>query len=789
MESSNKESSFIDFYEIQKELILPSKTHFRLYMSEIYECLLSDEKENQEISFFEFRHYLKLSLPISKRIFRVFKNENLDAPIDSLTLSKEKFVENFVKIYFGTYEELVEFVFKLFDFKNKNSLLRNNVKYLMIYLPLLKKNEKNQKDYIECIDNILNLLFKDKTSSVSLKEFLNFIDTQNSEIFLSIIGYIYKYKPFSFNSLNFIKSKNITKIDNPLKKNHVKSKSIIMSDESNNINNNGNVKMIEIKKNISKFLEYEEFFTHQTSEEDGNNLDIKNNKSNENLKKKKSEEYFDEDEFDNLDINRKKSMNLISPDKKKDNLNLKKGTISFNLQNPINKMSNFDSPLKKYQPNVKTQKSNSIIKLMTNDDMGNEKIDYVESGIYIIQGNEFQSNNPKFTKQHALFIDDDIFIFKDSKLDCLMKIYNLKSCQISELDIKSWGKIPYYYIGIRFVYNKESKNHYNFFILFTSKENATQAINIIHKNLNYKKISDIYEIKSTLGEGSFGTVYKAKNKKTGEIVAIKSIQKSKMKYNHNNLLQNEIDIMKLICHSQVVNFKESFEDETNVNIVMDFIPGMDLFAFLDQKITFSEKFVKFVVQNLVEILSYLHSYGIIHRDFKLDNIMINTSENLISKEVKIKGSREEKKSSKSLLNLTDMSKYKPFYENPSNVQIKLTDFGISTILEVDEKVNDDIGTLRFSAPEILTKTPYNKNVDVWSLGICAYLMYSGEFPFEESDNDLTRKMILYDNLKFNNEIWNSASENFKDFIRLCLEKDSNKRISILKISKHSFLAE
>jgi hypothetical protein len=562
-----------------------------------------------------------------------------------------------------------------------------------------------------------------------------------------------------------------------------------MTEDSSNNNSETNVKMIEMKKSITKYLDLEDFFNLTLPED--SSLNIGKHKSNEHLKNKKSEDYFDDENLDELDISRKKSLNLVSPDKKREhnNLNIRKGTISFNLQNPISKNGDFyASPLKKFQQKgTKPEKSNSIIKLMSTDDSNNSKLDYVESSIYIIQGSEFNSVNPKFTKQHALFIDDDIFIFKDNKLDCLMKIYNLKSCQISDMDVKSWGKIPYYFLGIRFVYNKELKTQYNFYILFTSKENATQATNIIHKNLNYKKISDFYEIKSTLGEGSFGTVLKAKCKKNGEIVAIKSIQKEKMKYNHNNLLQNEIDIMKLISHSQVVNFLEVFEDETNVNIVMDFIPGIDLFTFLDQKITLSEKFIKFVVKTLVDILSYIHSYGIVHRDFKLDNIMIHTSENLSTDEVKVKGERDKKISSKSLLKIDDLTKYKPFYEDPSRVNIKLTDFGISTILEVDEKINDDIGTLRFSAPEVLTKTPYNKNVDIWSLGICAYLMFSGEFPFEDSSNDSTRKMILYENLKFTNEIWKSASENFKDFIKLCLEKDPNKRSSILKISKHPFL--
>lgn len=122
----------------------------------------------------------------------------------------------------------------------------------------------------------------------------------------------------------------------------------------------------------------------------------------------------------------------------------------------------------------------------------------------------------------------------------------------------------------------------------------------------------------------------------------------------------------------------------------------------------------------------MHSFGIAHRDLKPENIlMVDTS-------------------------------------NDSNV--KLVDFGLSKTFGPGETCTEPFGTLCYVAPEILSLKPYDKGVDIWSLGIIVYLMLSRHLPFDSTDDKEIGRKTIFNQIEFTHPIWTNVSEPAKDLL-------------------------
>ena len=126
-------------------------------------------------------------------------------------------------------------------------------------------------------------------------------------------------------------------------------------------------------------------------------------------------------------------------------------------------------------------------------------------------------------------------------------------------------------------------------------------------------------------------------------------------------------------------------------------------------------------------IKYLHSYGIVHRDLKLENIMMTD------------GSEE--------------------------ASAKIVDFGLAKIIGPTETALEPFGTLGYVAPEVLKKDPYSFSCDLWSFGCIIYAMLSGCLPFDHEDNKEIRRMTLNDDVSFELALWKKISKEAKDLIK------------------------
>ena len=153
-------------------------------------------------------------------------------------------------------------------------------------------------------------------------------------------------------------------------------------------------------------------------------------------------------------------------------------------------------------------------------------------------------------------------------------------------------------------------------------------------------------------------------------------------------------------HPNIVKLIDLFENLENYYIVLECMEGKDMFDYLKSRnFRITEDRAKELMLQLMQAVQYLHSYGIIHRDLKLENIMMT--------------------------------------DNSENSVPKLVDFGLAKILGPTEKSDEPFGTLGYVAPEVLKKEPYSFSCDMWSLGCICYALLSGSLPFDHQSQQET----------------------------------------------------
>ena len=369
---------------------------------------------------------------------------------------------------------------------------------------------------------------------------------------------------------------------------------------------------------------------------------------------------------------------------------------------------------------------------------GNEKVTY-ENYIYKV------STSNKLKKYYLVLINKDIYYYKNEDKKEVMGMHNLSGCFIKDNGSKVINDTTYYSFSLVFP-SKERSFYCN------SKEIYDNFSNKLKEAFGYLNFFDYYEMLDDLGEGIFGSVKLGVEKKTKERVAIKIIKKKKAKPSDIELVRTEIDIMKLCHHPNVVHLLDHFENAEYIFIVMEYIRGGRLTDYMkEKKFHFSEKRAAEIIYEIAIGVKYLHKYGIIHRDLKPDNIMLTESND--------KG------------------------------HIKIMDFGLSKILGKKEKTSDGFGTLTFVSPEVLIRKPYNKEIDIWSIGVILYLILSGDLPFDDEKDDEQKiaKSIVYNEVEFPPKKFENKSKEVIDLIKGCLTKEPKERIKIDEILKSDWI--
>ncbi|KAM6453686.1 NUAK family SNF1-like kinase 2 [Liasis olivaceus] len=248
-----------------------------------------------------------------------------------------------------------------------------------------------------------------------------------------------------------------------------------------------------------------------------------------------------------------------------------------------------------------------------------------------------------------------------------------------------------------------------------------------------------YEFLETLGKGTYGKVKKARER-SGKLVAIKSIRKDKIKDEQDLLhIRREIEIMSSLNHPHIIAVHEVFENSSKIVIVMEYASKGDLYDYISERQRLTEQEARHFFRQVVSAIYYCHKNGIVHRDLKLENILLD-----------------------------------------ANGNIKIADFGLSNVFQQDRLLHTFCGSPLYASPEIVNGRPYKgPEVDSWSLGVLLYILIHGTMPFDGHDYKTLVKQITRGDYKEPTKLSDACG-----LIRWMLMVNPERRATIEDIASH-----
>ena len=367
-----------------------------------------------------------------------------------------------------------------------------------------------------------------------------------------------------------------------------------------------------------------------------------------------------------------------------------------------------------------------------------------EYGTYLYKYSE--EDNDIFKKYFAVISQKEILFYSSNLKNELCAIWYVNNTIVSIPSKISINKCFYY--PIKIIY----KNDMMGVLFFDEKESQQEFGNNLKVNINNINFEENYEIGEEIGQGHFAVVKKCLNKKNMKEYAVKIINKQKLGKKDLDFIMQEKNYMKIIKHPNIVSLIEDFENEKYIYLVMEYYKGGDLFTYIYEyyknKKMISEKNVAKIIKIIAQCVQYLNYFGIVHRDLKPENIVFGESEDINS--------------------------------------LTIIDLGVAITLPEGQKSTTHLGTLEYTSPEVLTGKPYGKGVDVWSVGIILYTLFTlgSVFPFDCDSKDkkerdqIIGKKIVFLQQEYPKEFFGNKSKYLINLIDRALEKDQEKRIKI-----------
>ena len=275
-----------------------------------------------------------------------------------------------------------------------------------------------------------------------------------------------------------------------------------------------------------------------------------------------------------------------------------------------------------------------------------------------------------------------------------------------------------------------------------------------------------------IGKGSFGQVYLTSRKGHSEFYATKIIKKiiadsaKVKKYFHN-----EINILKEIEHKNIMRLIEIKQNSENYYLICELCNGGSLRQCVNKYLkmynkTFSEEIIQYLMKQIIEALKYLHGKHIMHRDLKLDNILVNFKD----------------ENDKSVLNMY-------------GAEVKIIDFGFAAHVDKKQDLHKSVlGSPMYMDPKLLKKytrtsnidiTGYDESIDIWSLGNIFYEMLTGKLAFATNDIKILEQ-------KIDTGFYSLPTTSYKEVVGFLIgmfQYDSEKRLTAEELSKHDFLSK
>lgn len=252
-----------------------------------------------------------------------------------------------------------------------------------------------------------------------------------------------------------------------------------------------------------------------------------------------------------------------------------------------------------------------------------------------------------------------------------------------------------------------------------------------------------YRLGKTLGIGAFGKVKLAHHVITGQKVAVKILNKGKIKHmDMAEKVRREINILKMCTHPHIIRLYEVIDTPTDIFVIMEFVSGGELFDYIVSRGRLPPDEARHFFHQIISGIEYCHYHKIVHRDLKPENLLLDADNN-----------------------------------------IKIADFGLSNVAHDGDFLRTSCGSPNYAAPEVISGNLYaGAEVDVWSCGVILYALLCGTLPFDdESIPNLFKKIKsgMY-------SLPSHLSQSSRDLILRMLVVDPMKRITIAEVRQHQW---
>lgn len=267
-------------------------------------------------------------------------------------------------------------------------------------------------------------------------------------------------------------------------------------------------------------------------------------------------------------------------------------------------------------------------------------------------------------------------------------------------------------------------------------------------------INEFYKMHQLLGAGLYGTTYLCSDIETGFLYACKSISKENLASQEAvNRVRREVHILGRLRHQpNIVTIYDVFEDKEKIHVIMELCAGGELFEFMvGRGGPCSEVEASRIMRSVVTGIEACHSMGVIHRDVKLENIL------LVNK------------------------------DDPG--EVKLIDFGMSALFTDDSNTFGDlVGSPSYIAPEVF-RGRHGREVDIWSAGVVLYMLLSGSWPFNGKTTEEMFANIQYARLDITSTVWQNISTNAKDIVCGMLARTPKWRLTASEFLCHPWMRQ
>ena len=717
----------LDLSKIRKGLQIQDEELLHKYLKEIWSDLSKRSKDTTKgITRVTFNKYYDLPGIISERIFSCF-----DADKDGI-LSLNEFVNGMQSLFSQaeSFDSLAKFIFNLYDFNSTGIIKKDDVRVVLSYVPLQRKESSTIiKDNIEIVED----KFEDRVESQEqLFHLLNIAFKDKEE--MNFEEYIKVVK--NVNSDIFILILMFLLEKKPFSSYSIQIYSL--TTDAPKIPPNQTPTLLPERiaspslqsRFVSPKLKKKTLDKNKKKFAGKANIlqlysGVDPNKNAKNEDKDKDKKTKEE--------NKDKDKERQRPQRR----------VRIKLDNLADRTPELSKNTFTFGKNANTSSKSTAIEETKDDDddiFDIQEEQYVQYEGYVYKYSQTQK---KMKKTYFKLIGKDLYYYKKKEEKNHRGMHNLSGVFIKRgEDFEFEGKK---YFSIVILYQNE-KSYF-----FDNEQDFNNWFEKLNLAIQNKSLFDKYEVKQKIGKGKFGLVKFGINKETKKPVAIKIMAKKNMDKSDLELAKVEIDILKIGQHPNIIKLYDIYENENYIYIIMEYCSGGDLLSYFEyNEYELPEEKVCEIIHKLSMAIYYLHSYGIVHRDLKPENIL-----------------------------MTDLS---------PKADIRLLDFGLSKIIGNDEKCTEPYGTLSFVAPEVLQGKPYDKSVDLWSIGIITFLLLCGYLPFDDkhSEREIARQTIL-DPVPFEDKIWNKYSPEAKTFVEGLLQKKPENRYSIKEVLEHPWI--